>query len=539
MHLIKATATFALIVSSLLWLGSAHQSIAQETAVGPPMVITSSHRMINPKPKMHRPFFTPCSGVGQYAFLGQGVGDQPSGLASATVAGSYNEACAGYSGVMVGSNNNICSAGTGTAAEWSFIGGGNSSLIDCGADNGFIGAGAANTLSGEWGAIVAGNGNQVLGSGGAIVSGIGNYGAGLGSFIGAGASNTVGAGGEWATIGGGLTNTIGATPTSSAYASTIAGGKDNVVNAQLAAVTGGDGNKSLADLTFVGGGMQNQITPINGSITEQYGALYAVVGGGFQNLVEALATNGAAYGFIGGGSTNVVNGEYASVAGGLKNTASGTYSSVPGGTGNIASGSGSFAAGTRSVARNTGAFVWSDAAMGATPLKSSMPDQFLVRATGGTIFFTDPTLTTGVQLASGSGTWASLSDRAEKADIEPADNQLILARVASLPIDIWRYLGERAGVHHIGPMAQDFYASFGVGPDDRHITEIDSAGVALAAIKGLYERTTEENLQLRSQLAAENNRIQKLSNEVNTLVAALRPRLSVELRTRPVTKPNN
>jgi outer membrane murein-binding lipoprotein Lpp len=34
-------------------------------------------------------------------------------------------------------------------------------------------------------------------------------------------------------------------------------------------------------------------------------------------------------------------------------------------------------------------------------------------------------------------------------------------------------------------MAQDFYAAFHVGADDRHITSIDESGVALAAIKAL------------------------------------------------------
>ncbi len=41
-------------------------------------------------------------------------------------------------------------------------------------------------------------------------------------------------------------------------------------------------------------------------------------------------------------------------------------------------------------------------------------------------------------------------------------------------------------------MAQDFYAAFGVGEDDKHITSIDEDGVALAAIKALHaeERAT-------------------------------------------------
>jgi hypothetical protein len=35
-------------------------------------------------------------------------------------------------------------------------------------------------------------------------------------------------------------------------------------------------------------------------------------------------------------------------------------------------------------------------------------------------------------------------------------------------------------------MAQDFYAAFNLGDDDRHISALDEPAVALAAIKGLY-----------------------------------------------------
>jgi hypothetical protein len=54
-------------------------------------------------------------------------------------------------------------------------------------------------------------------------------------------------------------------------------------------------------------------------------------------------------------------------------------------------------------------------------------------------------------------------------------------------------------------MAQDFYAAFGVGEDDKHITSIDEDGVALAAIKALHARVRSldaENAQLRARLAS-------------------------------------
>jgi hypothetical protein len=45
-------------------------------------------------------------------------------------------------------------------------------------------------------------------------------------------------------------------------------------------------------------------------------------------------------------------------------------------------------------------------------------------------------------------------------------------------------------------MAQDFYAAFGVGEDDRHVTTIDEEGVALAAIKALQAEVADKDRKL-------------------------------------------
>ena len=75
------------------------------------------------------------------------------------------------------------------------------------------------------------------------------------------------------------------------------------------------------------------------------------------------------------------------------------------------------------------------------------------------------------------------SDRNVKEGFESVDPREILAAVAALPIERWSYKGET--VRHLGPMAQDFAAAFGLGADDRHIFPLDAAGVALAALQGL------------------------------------------------------
>jgi trimeric autotransporter adhesin len=102
-----------------------------------------------------------------------------------------------------------------------------------------------------------------------------------------------------------------------------------------------------------------------------------------------------------------------------------------------------------------------------------------------------------------AGTWSSLSDRDAKTNFAPLDDASILEKVSTLPIGAWRYKSE-AGVRHLGPMAQDFFAAFGVGADDRHITSIDEDGVALAAIKALdakLARKDSDNRQLQGRIA--------------------------------------
>jgi hypothetical protein len=101
------------------------------------------------------------------------------------------------------------------------------------------------------------------------------------------------------------------------------------------------------------------------------------------------------------------------------------------------------------------------------------------------------------------------SDRNAKRDFAPVDSREILEKVAHLPIQTWVFK-EDALVPHIGPMAQDFHAAFGVGPDDKHIATVDADGVALAAIQGL-------NRKLEDTLKARDERIAGLERRLATL----------------------
>jgi hypothetical protein len=104
-------------------------------------------------------------------------------------------------------------------------------------------------------------------------------------------------------------------------------------------------------------------------------------------------------------------------------------------------------------------------------------------------------------LPAGSGSWSSLSDRNAKDDITTLDGASLLEKVASLPISAWHYKGQAASIRHVGPMAQDFHAAFGVGEDDKHISTVDAEGVALASVQALYQTVTElkKNLDEKSR----------------------------------------
>lgn len=54
--------------------------------------------------------------------------------------------------------------------------------------------------------------------------------------------------------------------------------------------------------------------------------------------------------------------------------------------------------------------------------------------------------------------------------------------------DLELEISQDASVQHMGPMAQDFHAAFGLGDDDTRITTVDPDGVALAAIQGVEGR---------------------------------------------------
>jgi len=136
---------------------------------------------------------------------------------------------------------------------------------------------------------------------------------------------------------------------------------------------------------------------------------------------------------------------------------------------------------------------------------------FVARAPGGMRFLTSTNDTAGLQLTPG-GAWSTLSDSNAKTDITAVDHAAVLRQAAELPVTAWSYRHE-PGRRHLGPMAQDFHAAFGLGPDNTRITMLDTDGVILAALKGLIA----ELHQRKERSAAQAKRLDELQNELRLL----------------------
>jgi hypothetical protein len=89
------------------------------------------------------------------------------------------------------------------------------------------------------------------------------------------------------------------------------------------------------------------------------------------------------------------------------------------------------------------------------------------------------------------------SDRNAKENFAPVSSREVLDKVAALPITTWTFK-EMPGARHMGPMAQDFHAAFGLGTSDTTITTMDPDGVALAAIQGLNQKLEEKEARIKT-----------------------------------------
>lgn len=204
---------------------------------------------------------------------------------------------------------------------------------------------------------------------------------------------------------------------------------------------------------------------------------------------------------------------------------------------NVASGAASVALGYHSHTNaRQGSFVFGDRSTVDT-IRAGVNHSSNWRVSGGFRIFTSSNLSTGVTLQSGAsvsnwgqanaviststgallttgGVWQNASDVNRKHHFEPVSGEAILARLKDLPIQEWSYRTESDAVRHIGPTAQDFYAAFQLGNDDKGIGTVDADGIALSAIQALETRTQQQATEIES-LKADNESMHK---KVDTLM---------------------
>lgn len=108
----------------------------------------------------------------------------------------------------------------------------------------------------------------------------------------------------------------------------------------------------------------------------------------------------------------------------------------------------------------------------------------------------------------------SPSDRNLKKDIVPVRREELLAKLAAVPISTWTYKTD--DIRHMGPMAQDFSAAFGLGIDDKTVSPMDLAGVSMAAVQALNEVLQEKDKEitdLKSRLEGLEKMVQSLAEQ--------------------------
>jgi hypothetical protein len=104
-------------------------------------------------------------------------------------------------------------------------------------------------------------------------------------------------------------------------------------------------------------------------------------------------------------------------------------------------------------------------------------------------------------------------------DLTPGVNNALTARFTG---DARFILGINASgadpsVRRMGPMAQDFYAAFGLGDDDTVITTGDLDRVALASIQGLHQIVQEKD----AQIAGLQEQIDGQQGQIDALLARM------------------
>lgn len=118
-----------------------------------------------------------------------------------------------------------------------------------------------------------------------------------------------------------------------------------------------------------------------------------------------------------------------------------------------------------------------------------------------------------------SGTLSSGSSQSWKKNIQEVDAAQVLEMLRQVPVARWQYKNDASESDHVGPMAEDFYAAFGLGADAQHLAPADLAGVAFASVKALATELEETNDELRA-LHEENDALRARLDRIERLLRA-------------------
>jgi hypothetical protein len=413
---------------------------------------------------------------------------------------SYSNVVLAYHGTIGGGLGNVIQ----TSARESTIAGGRQNIIQDGTTDAFIGGGEDNKTSGDSATVAGGAQNNCSGPDAAIGGGLANTNGGSIAFIGGGNLNV--ANGEYATVGGGQENNV----SNGGTQSTIGGGYLNIINGPDATVGGGQQNNinSSGYWATIPGGIHNTAAGIasfaagqdasandNGSFVWGDGSRTAVSQGA--NTFTVLATGGAYFVTTASGVNVAVDNnadlDFGTTTRQMINLYSSTY--------------GIGVQNNDEYFRTADQFYW---------YEGGLHNNNQGNSGGGTTLMS--LSTSGLTV---NGTFVSASDRNLKENFQPVNPEQLLKQVSALPISKWNYKAD-AGTEHIGPMAQDFYAAFNVGPDDKHITTVDEGGVALAAIQGLNQKLNEKDAEIQS-LKQQNDSLAERLNQLEVMVKQLVP----------------
>ncbi len=145
----------------------------------------------------------------------------------------------------------------------------------------------------------------------------------------------------------------------------------------------------------------------------------------------------------------------------------------------------------------TGAIVIGDEST-TTYVRSQANNEFRLRANGG-IRLRVSTAANGNTPGAGGNvgcdltvavpTWTCASSRTLKHAYEDVEGEDVLARIATTPVTTWEMIGDSTRTRHMGPVAEDFHAAFGLGIGPTAIGMGDIDGVTFAGVKALAVRT--------------------------------------------------